>query len=106
MPSTPRAYRASSTPIIPSNNGNGHNDRPLVVAGDLCVGCIVWLPPRVLSANTLTCGTKNCCGKELEDGGYDHPVVVLSMKQKEGSYILGDLICTVACVGIILISKS
>jgi hypothetical protein len=104
MPPT-RSHRASSAPVAPPNNGHGQNDRPHVGAGEVCVGCIVWLPHKVPSASGIKCNKANCCGNELEDGGYEHPVVVLSVKQKAGSHVVGDLICTVACVSTVRLSE-
>lgn len=67
----------------------------------MCAGCIVWLPSKVLFAESIKCNKQNCSGEELDDDGYEHPVVVLGVKQKEGSRVPGDLICTVALVGIL-----
>jgi len=92
----PRSHRASSAPVVPSSNRQ--SDRPHIEAGELCVGCIVWLPPKDLANGSIRCNRASCCGRELDDDGYEHPVVVLSIKQREGSHMLGDLICTVACV--------
>ena len=106
MPPNSRSHRASSAPLVLSNEGHGHSDRLHIESGELCAGCIVWLPHKVLSAGSIRCSKANCCGKELDDAGYEHPVVVLSIKHREGSYILGDLICTVATVSIVGILNS
>jgi hypothetical protein len=46
------------------------------------------------------CNRHDCCGRvALEAEGYDHPVVVLKIRQSINSNILGDLVCTIACVG-------
>ncbi|KAF8855502.1 hypothetical protein BDZ45DRAFT_692541 [Acephala macrosclerotiorum] len=87
---------ASSGPLVPPSSGN--NGRSRVEAKDLCVGCIVWLPSRAESNEDIKCNKQNCCNAELETGGYEHPVVVLSIRQKRSSHIRGDLVCTVACV--------
>jgi hypothetical protein len=94
MPRSTR--RVSSGTVAPTNSGG--SGRPRVDANDLCAGCIVWLPSRVDSDGSIKCNKQNCCNGELETGGYEHPVVVLSFRQKEGSYVRGDLVCTVACV--------
>ena len=74
--------------------------RKPVRAKDLCVGCIVWLPPRnVIPDQVISCSNNNCCDQRvLSDKGYDHPVVVLKIEQRRASNITGDVICTVALV--------
>ena len=80
-------------------------DRSNVLAGDLCVGCIVWLPPKVALDSNINCA--RCpAQEEMEEGGYNHPVVVLKIGQKENSTKLGDLVCDVACVSISGVEKS
>ncbi|KAF8855501.1 hypothetical protein BDZ45DRAFT_502496 [Acephala macrosclerotiorum] len=96
MPRSTRPHRASSGPLVLPNNGQ--NSRPRVDPKDLCIGCTVWLPPKLEHNSSITCNKENCCGRELEDGGYDHPVVVMKIRQREGSYTRGDVICTIACV--------
>jgi hypothetical protein len=72
---------------------------PPVKMGDLCVGCIVWLPPRDSQSPAIKCSKAGCCGHgNLEDGGYNHSVVVLKIRQRKDSNVPGDLVCTVACV--------
>ncbi|KAH8684253.1 hypothetical protein BGZ60DRAFT_547726 [Tricladium varicosporioides] len=73
--------------------------RPKLSERELCVGCIVWLPERGTQQVGIKCNNSFCCGEsELGDKGYNHPAVVLSIKQKHGSTIVGDLTCSVACV--------
>lgn len=100
--STHRTSSGSSVPPLSS----GNNGRALIEAKDLCVGCIVWLPSRVESNENIKCNKQNCCNADLETGGYEHPVVVLSIRQKEGSHTRGDLVCTVACVWLFFICQS
>jgi hypothetical protein len=70
-----------------------------VKMGDICVGCIVWLPPRKSENPAIECSKSGCCGnEELNDAGYNHPVVVLKIRQRKNSNVRGDLVCTVACV--------
>jgi hypothetical protein len=79
----------------------GNDDHPHLNVADLYIGCIVWLPPRDPLQAGIKCDKANCCdNKELEDKGYNHPIIVLSIKQRDGSNVVGDLICCVACVGI------
>ena len=74
-------------------------ETPSVKMGDLCVGCIVWLPARDLQAPPIKCSKAGCCGHDdLEDPGYNHPAVVLKIRQRKNSNVPGDLVCTVACV--------
>ncbi|KAE8448939.1 hypothetical protein EG329_008735 [Mollisiaceae sp. DMI_Dod_QoI] len=96
MPRRTRSHRASSAPAVPQNSGN--NGRSPLEPKDLCVGCIVWLPSRVESDGGIKCNKQNCCDGGLDNDAYDHPVVIVNIRQREGSYIKGDLICTVACV--------
>jgi len=48
--------------------------------------------PLDISVNCLKCPAL----EEMEDGAYNHPVVVLKIRQKENSTTLGDLVCDVA----------
>ncbi|KAK0106866.1 hypothetical protein ONS95_003588 [Cadophora gregata] len=76
-----------------------HTERPALKLGEVCVGCIVWLPSKDVTQQTIRCINNGCCDQEeLNDGGHNHPVVVLKITQKKGSDVLGDLVCTVACV--------
>jgi len=52
----------------------------------------------VESDGSIKCNKQNCCDGGLDNDAYDHPVVIVNIQQREGSYIRGDLICTVACV--------
>lgn len=56
--------------------------RPRLKAKEICVGCIVWLPPRVDTDKAIKCIREgNCCdGIELDSAGYNHPVVVLRVR--------------------------
>lgn len=58
----------------------------------------MWLPSKGLNGPSIRCVNEARCGKELDDGGHNHPVVVLKVRQKKGSSIVGDLICTIACI--------
>lgn len=81
-------------------------NRRLVNPEHVCVGCISWLPTFNPVNRVLRCVKGSCCDHtELDVDGYDHPVVVLNISQREGSSILGDLICIVACVGQFNLSK-
>lgn len=75
--------------------------RTKVRSGDLCVGCIVWLPSDG-NDKSLKCCKRNCCGKGLAEDEYNNPVAVLKIRQRKGSSIRGDLICYVATVGLCL----
>src|SRR6187402_1379532 len=97
----PAIHLLSESSALPgaSHSYRQQTDRRPIDPGHLCVGCIVWLPPRNSHHSSVKCDRKGCCdGDELEDPGYDHPVVVLSIRQKTGSVQLGDLVCSVACV--------
>jgi hypothetical protein len=66
-------------------------------ARDICVGCIVWLPKYIPDGPSLQCIQSNC-SDVLGIGGYNHPVVVLSVRQNGTSRTIGDLIITIALV--------
>ncbi|PMD43867.1 hypothetical protein L207DRAFT_562965 [Hyaloscypha variabilis F] len=71
---------------------------PALIPGDVCVGCIVWLPPKLPHEEDVSCNRHGCCcGTFLKARGYNHPVIVLKIQQRANSRIPGDLICTVAC---------
>ncbi|ESZ92047.1 hypothetical protein SBOR_7577 [Sclerotinia borealis F-4128] len=89
------ALKSTKTFLPPPNDD--HCPRPRVRSGDICVGCIVWLPSDGRDKN-IKCCKRNCCGKGLGEDGYDSPVVVLKIRQRKGSSIRGDLICYVATI--------
>ncbi|KFY08158.1 hypothetical protein V492_06493 [Pseudogymnoascus sp. VKM F-4246] len=83
--------------------------RPTLKIPDLEAGCIVWLPSKDLHSNnsrassdsggnderSIRCIHESCCGNaDLEEEGYNHPVVVLKTSQ----YHLEDMICFVAII--------
>ncbi|PVH81861.1 hypothetical protein DL98DRAFT_570956 [Cadophora sp. DSE1049] len=84
--------RGSRSPLQPPPV---QTDRPTLSPGDVCVGCIVWLPSKDGTRPSIRCINDDCCGKEeLDDGGHNHPVVVLKIKQKKDSAVVGDLVTT------------
>lgn len=96
MPQSKRSRRAGSGPIIFPRDWQ--DSRPRIDPKDLCIGCIVWLPPGSGYQIRVACDRENCCDEKLDDAGYDHPVVVVKIRQREGSYTPGDVVCSVACV--------
>lgn len=81
---------------------NLESNRSQVQPGDLCAGCIVWLPPKKAFDSEIRCSCRGCEGaEELREGGYNHPVVVLRLRQRPNSFVPGDLICDIACVRIL-----
>ncbi|ESZ91507.1 hypothetical protein SBOR_8105 [Sclerotinia borealis F-4128] len=68
------------SPPREANTGNGVRSK--LKESDICVGCIVWLPPKIEGDGSLVCVRgKSCCnGKKLDDDGYNHPVVILYYK--------------------------
>ncbi|ATZ49508.1 hypothetical protein BCIN_04g06470 [Botrytis cinerea B05.10] len=86
----------STKPLTPPPSDENF-PRPKVRSGDLCVGCIVWLPSEGFD-KSIKCCKRDCCGKGLGEDGYNNPVVVLKIRQRKGSSIRGDLICYVANV--------
>ncbi len=98
MPQALQPRKDTQSPS-PSSTSPAQTEKPPLDPGDICVGCIVWLPPRELNNQCIKCEKRNCCGKTvLDDGGYNHPVVVVKIRQKKGSALIGDLVCSVACV--------
>ncbi|KAG9246657.1 hypothetical protein BJ878DRAFT_270384 [Calycina marina] len=95
MPRTRRKDRtASSGGPLPKDS---QAYRPPLRPGDICVGCIVWLPIKENQGPSIKCRKDGCCGNgELKDGGYNHPVVVLKIKQNQRSSVCGDLVLTIA----------
>ncbi|TVY15317.1 hypothetical protein LARI1_G009302 [Lachnellula arida] len=78
---------------------NLESSRSQVQPGDLCAGCIVWLPPKKAFDSEIRCSCRACEGaEELREGGYNHPVVVLRLRQRQNSSVPGDLICDIACM--------
>ncbi|KAF4627837.1 hypothetical protein G7Y89_g10312 [Cudoniella acicularis] len=86
------ARRASETR---HQRSGSNNERTRVEPGDLCVGCIVWLPPKDDGNDNIKCNCSTCTyPSELNDEGYNHPVIVLKISQKKGSFVAGDLVTT------------
>ncbi|KAH6700618.1 hypothetical protein BKA61DRAFT_529714 [Leptodontidium sp. MPI-SDFR-AT-0119] len=96
MPRTRRQSRtAASSSGPPPNDSQAY--RPPLRSEDICVGCIVWLPIKENHGPSIKCRKDGCCGnEELKDEGYNHPVVVLKIKQKKRSKVCGDLVLTIA----------
>lgn len=95
---SPRAFNENSgARAAPPPQRDG--ERISLNASDVCVGCIVWLPARDFQQIGIKCDRELCCEQsELEEAGYNHPVIVLSIKQRHRSNNVGDLLCSVACV--------
>ena len=89
----------TAPPTSPQHQQN-NNPRLRLLPGDVCVGFVVWLPPYKSRNAAIHCTKLSCAGEELGERGYDHPVVVLRIRQREDSRVLGDLICTVAFVSV------
>lgn len=99
----PQSSRANAGARIAPPPAAGNNDRSDINVSDLCVGCIIWLPSKDSLHDNIKCDKDQCCGGgDLGEGGYNHPVIVLRIKQRPGSRVSGDLICSVACVSICL----
>ncbi len=97
MPRTRRKGRTASYGGPPPNDSQAY--RPPLRPKDICVGCIVWLPIKENQGPSIKCRKDGCCGnEELKDEGYNHPIVVLKIKQKKRSKVCGDLVLTIALV--------
>ncbi|PQE05441.1 hypothetical protein CJF30_00011389 [Rutstroemia sp. NJR-2017a BBW] len=73
--------QAASSDTLPSYNQ--HSLRPKVRIELLGEGCIVWLPDKNENeTGKVICIRDSCCfGTELDNEGYNHPVLVLKIKQ-------------------------
>jgi hypothetical protein len=89
------SHEASGNAIIRPSPLNNRRPRPHVKVQHLGVGCIVWLPARRDENKSIKCIREFCCSNgELQEGGYDHPVVVL----KVSSNNLGDAVYSIVTV--------
>ncbi|PMD28802.1 hypothetical protein L207DRAFT_642860 [Hyaloscypha variabilis F] len=83
MPRTQRRQERQATlsDVLPSNTWR--DPRPEVRIEHLGEGCIVWLPAKDENeTGTITCIRDSCCSnRELTKEGYNHPVLVLKIKQ-------------------------
>ncbi|PVH70309.1 hypothetical protein DL98DRAFT_521695 [Cadophora sp. DSE1049] len=97
MPRTRRNGRTASSGGPLSNDSQAY--RPPLRPGDICVGCIVWLPIKENQGPSIKCRKDGCCrNEELKDEGYNHLVVVLKIKQKKRFKVCGDLVLTIAII--------
>ena len=94
MPSSRRKKRAKASTPDPRLQ-QPLNNRVALRPEDVCVGCIAWLPSYLTVNQVLKC--KNT-GEALEETGYDHPVVVLSVEQGVTPNMRGDLTVSIAMV--------
>jgi hypothetical protein len=95
-PRTPK-NKSLSPKVSPPKTSTSRptTNRSVVRPGDVCVGCILWLPERPDNSADIYCSKT---GQVLGPNGYDHPVVVTGVKQKSGSRQEGDLVITIAMV--------
>jgi hypothetical protein len=95
MPATWVSYEADGNAIVRPPPSNNRNPRPRIKVQQLVVGCIVWLPSRGDDDKSIKCIAEFCCyGQELQDGGYNHPVVVLKVSPNN----FGDAVCSIVQV--------
>jgi hypothetical protein len=82
----PRKQRRQG-PQVASSNGlptrSQHHPRLKVKIRELGEGCILWLPEKKENDSGRIICIKDSCfsGSELDDEGYNHPVLVLKVKQ-------------------------
>jgi hypothetical protein len=79
MSATRISYEASGNSIIRPSPSSNQNPRPHIKIQHLGVGCIVWLPSRGDDDRSIKCIRELCSNQELQDGGYNHPVIVLKV---------------------------
>jgi hypothetical protein len=78
------------------NSEAQQQDRPVVKITDLCVGGIVWLPVKSELNGGIKCSCTDCGPAiDLEDLGYNHPVLVVRIKLNDN---LSETVCDVVCV--------
>lgn len=95
MPATLVNLEASGDAIVRPSPPNNRNSRPHIKVQHLGVGCIVWLPSRGDDDKGIKCIREFCCSnRELQGGGYDHPVVVLKVSPNN----FGDAVCSIVQV--------
>jgi hypothetical protein len=95
MSATRISYEASGNSTIrplPSSNQNPRSHIKIQHSG---VGCIVWLPSKRDDGKSIKCIRELCCSnQELQDGGYNHPVIVLKVSPNNS----GDAVCSIVPV--------
>jgi hypothetical protein len=93
MPVIHSRHEVGETAIAPSPSCN---PRPSIETRHLGVGCIVWLPSIGDDDDKrIKCIKESCCfNRELQDGGYNHPVVVLKVSTNN----FGDVVCSIVKV--------
>lgn len=70
-----------------------------VLPEDAMVGSIVWLRQKYFGDEKITRVRPGHCGSyEIFEQGYQHPVVILKICQRENSTIPGDFYCAVTDV--------
>lgn len=92
MPFVQQLRQPSWGTASPSSRSKGQ--APLN-AKDVCVGCILWLPVKTANYKVRQFEDPK---EELHENGYDHPIVVLKVMQREGSKRIGDLLICFALV--------
>jgi len=91
MPATRISREAGGNAIMRPPPSNNQNQRSRIKVQHLKVGCIVWLPSREDDDESIKCIRELCCSnQELQDGGYNHPVVVLQVSRN----YFGDVVCS------------
>ena len=96
MPVTRSTHEAGGMAITPPSLSNNWNPRPNINAQEFGVGCIVWLPSRGDDdGKNIKCIREFCCShRELQEGGYNHPVVVVTLSTNN----FGDAVCSIVKV--------
>ncbi|PVH70752.1 hypothetical protein DL98DRAFT_521432 [Cadophora sp. DSE1049] len=95
MPATRISHEAGGNAIVRPSSSSNQNPRSHIKIQHLGVGCIVWLPSRGDDDKSIKCIRELCCSnRELQDGGYNHPVVVLKVSPNH----FGDVVCSIVKV--------
>jgi hypothetical protein len=91
MPITRGSHEAGRTAV--TSTSHNRNPRPSLRVQDLAVGCVVWLPCKEDDDKTVKCIRELCCfNRELNEGGFNHPVVVLEVRED----CFGHTLCSIA----------
>src|SRR5438045_24214 len=98
MPRVKNSKR-TQTNLPAADTADNITNRASLRPEDVCVGGIVWLPSKSVESDDLYYQSRDglTMGK-LDDRGYDHPVIVLSVHQRTGSRVTGDITVSIALV--------
>lgn len=110
IPSPPKLNSHDNNNQKPKQGTKAHPPNLTVNPAHVCVGSILWLLPDSMAQEEereILCNRRdphsvgngnNCNSTKIRPEGWDHPVLVLDIKQRSDSTTLGDIVCTVVPV--------